>query len=164
MQLYRLQLSVIQVAPSKSADDALFESMAHRAQTHYENEKEQALRHRVEKEAALQLENERRSSLSDAYFQGRGNSILQGEVPLDTHYKTIMEQSSAQGYQHERPIPRAAPQNLPLAVGYLAHPEFPMFRALNMGQARLSGVVGGKSILRTGDSYESARRASSVDV
>ncbi len=138
--------------------------MAHRARTHVEIKREQALRHRVEAEAALQLENARRSNLSDAYFQGRGNAVLQGEVPLDTHYTRVMEHSVAQGYQHERQIPEAAPRNLPLAVGYAAHAEFPTFRALNMGQARLSCVVGGKSILRVGDSFESARRASSLNI
>ncbi len=89
---------------------------------------------------------------------------MQGEVPLDTHYTTMMERSAAVGYQHERPVPQAAPRNLPAAAGYPAQREFPTFRALNMGQARLSGVVGGKSILRTSDSYESARRASAVDL
>ena len=156
--------AVIQVAPSKSADDALWQSMANHAQVHYENAKERALRHRVDAETVLQLGNERRSSLSDAYFMGQGNAILQGEVPLNTHYTTIMEQSAALGYQHERPIPQAAPHNLPAAAGYPAQREFPTFRALNMGQAHLSGVVGGKSILKTSDSYESARRASAVDV
>ena len=156
--------AVLQVAPSKSADDALWQNMTNHAQVRYETEKEQALRHRVDAETALQLGNERRSSLSDAYFQGKGNAILQGEVPLDTHYTTMMERSAALGYQHERPIPQAAPRNLPAAAGYPAQREFPTFRALNMGQARLSGVVGGKWILKTADSYESARRASAVDV
>ena len=112
----------------------------------------------------MQLGNERRSSLSDAFFQGKGNAILQGEVPLDTHYTNMMERSAAVGYQHERPIPRSAPRNLPAAAGYPAQREFPTFRALNMGQAHLSGVVGGKLILRTSDSYKSAPRASAVDV
>jgi hypothetical protein len=47
-----------------------------------------------------------------------------------------------------RQIPRAAPHNLPQSAGHPAHVEFPTFRALNLGQARLSGVVGAKSILK----------------
>ncbi len=39
--------NVIQVAPSKSADDAIWENMTQHAQAHWENKKEQALRHRV---------------------------------------------------------------------------------------------------------------------
>ncbi len=106
---------------------------------------------------------ERKSALSDAYFQGRGNSILQGEVPLDTHYMSVMEQGPALGYQHVRQIPRAAPRNLPQSAGYPAQTACPTFRALNLGQAQLSGVVRGKSILKVGNSYESARPASAVD-
>ena len=155
--------SVMQVAPSKSADDAIWENMTQRAQTQFETVKERVLRHRVDAEATLQLGSERKSALSDAYFQGKGNSILQGEVPLDTHYTSVMEQGPALGYQHVRQIPRAAPHNLPQSAGHPAHAEFPTFRALNLGQAHLSGVVGGKSILKVGDSYESARRASAVD-
>ena len=156
--------NVIQIAPSKSADDAVWGDMARHAQVHWETQKEQALRHRVDAEATLQMGIERKSALSDAYFAGKGNSILQGEVPLDTHYTSVMEQGPAEGYQHVRQIPRAAPHNLPQSAGHAAQREFPTFRALNMGQARLSGVVGGKSILKTGDSYESVRRASGVDI
>ena len=155
--------NVIHVAPSKSADDAVWENLTQHAQAHWENKKEQALRHRVDAEATLQMGLERKSALSDAYFQGKGNSILQGEVPLATHYTSTLEQGAAEGYEHVRQIPRAAPQNLPQSTGYPAQPEFPTFRALNLGQARLAGVVGGKSILKTGDSYTSHRRASGVD-
>ena len=155
--------NVIQVAPSKAADDAIWENMTQHAQTHFETVKERVLRHRVDAEATLQLGLERKSALSDAYFQGKGNSILQGEVPLDTHYTSVLEQGPGLDYEHVRQIPRAAPRNLPQSAGYPAQPEFPTFRALNLGQAHLHGVVGGKSILKVGDSYASARRASAVD-
>ncbi len=137
--------------------------MTQHAQTHFENEKQRVLRHRVDAEATLQMGLDRKNALFYAYFQEKGNSILQGEVPLDTHYTSIMEQGPAQGYEHVRQIPRAAPRNLPQSAGYPAQPEFPTFRAQNLGQSRLSGVVGKKSILKVGDSYESARWASAVD-
>jgi hypothetical protein len=107
--------------------------------------------------------NERHSQLSDAYFQGKGNSIIQGELPLESHYETVMEAGPAAGYEHMREVPIAAPHNLPQAAGYPAQPEFPTFRELNMGQLRLKGHMGGKTLLKTGDSYETVRRVSVLD-
>jgi len=159
LMLYQIE----QIGPSKSADDAVFGNMAKHAQSHFETRKQQALRHRVDEEARDRMEGERRSQLSDAYFQGKGNAILEGEVPLDTHLTTVTEAGPAQGYQIARVIPAAAPRNLPEAAGYPAQPEFPTFRELNMGQVRPRGTVGGKTLLKTGDSYETIRRVSVID-
>jgi hypothetical protein len=157
--LYQIE----QIGPSKSADDVAFDNMAAHAQRHFETKREEALRHRVDEEARDRMEGERRSQLSDAYFQGKGNAILEGEVPLETHLATVTEQGPAQGYQTARVIPVAAPRNLPEAAGYPAQPEFPTFRELNMGQVRPRGTAGGKTLLKTGDSYETVRRASAID-
>jgi len=157
--LYQIE----QIGPSKSADDVAFDNMAAHAQRHFETKREEALRHRVEEEARDRMEGERRSQLSDAYFQGKGNAVLEGEVPLDTHLTTVMEQGPAQGYQIARQIPQAAPRNLPQAAGYPAQPEFPTFRELNLGQVRPRGTVGGKTLLKTDDSYETIRRVSVID-
>ena len=156
-------VQIQQIGPSKSADDAIWDNMKAQAQRHFETKQEQALRHRVAAQAAEQMGNERRSHLSDAYFQGKGNSIIQGEVPIETHYKTIVEAGPAAGYEHTREVPIAAPRNLPEAAGYPAQPEFPTFRELNMGQLRPKGVAGGKTLLKTGDSYETVRRVSVID-
>jgi len=152
-----------QAGPSKSADDAIFASMEQRAQRHFETKREQALRHQVDADARDQMGIERHSQLSEAYFQGKANSILQGEVPLESHFAAAMEQGPARGYEHPRMIPHAAPRNLPEAAGYTAHPEFPTFRELNMGQVRPKGTMGGKTLLKTGDSYETVRRVSVID-
>jgi hypothetical protein len=152
-----------QIGPSKSADDAIWQNMEQHAQRHFETLQEQAIRHRVEAEAVNQMGNERRSQLSDAYFQGKGNAILQGEVPLEDHSKTVLEEGPAAGYEHPRVIPIAAPRNLPQAAGYPAQPEFPTFRELNMGQVRPKGVASNKTLLKTGDSYETVRRVSVID-
>jgi hypothetical protein len=157
--LYQIE----QIGPSKSADSAVFDNMAKHAQSHFETKREQALRHRVDEEARDRMEGERRSQLSDAYFQGKGNAILEGEVPLETHLTTVTEQGPAQGYEHPRVIPVAAPRNMPEAAGYPAHPEFPTFRELNMGQVRPRGTTGFKTPLKTGDSYETIRRVSVID-
>ena len=66
------------VGPSKSADDAIWQNMEQHAQRHFETKREEAIRHRVDAEARAQLSNERHSQLSDAYFQGKGNAIIQG--------------------------------------------------------------------------------------
>ena len=159
---WRLALTEL-VGPSKSADDAIWQNMAQHAQRHFETKREQAIRHQVHANARDQMSNERRSQLSDAYFQGKGNSIIQGEVPLESHYETVMEAGPAAGYEHPREIPIAAPHNLPQAAGYPAQPEFPTFRELNMGQLRPKGRVGGKTLLKTGESYETVRRVSVLD-
>jgi hypothetical protein len=156
--LYQIE----QIGPSKSADDVAFDNMAQHAQRHFETKQEQALRHRVDEEARDRMEGERRSQLSDAYFEGKGNAILQGEVPLESHLTTVTEQGPAQGYQIARQIPQAAPRNLPEAQGYSAQPEFPTFRELNLGQVRPRGTVGG-TLLKTDESYETIRRVSVID-
>jgi hypothetical protein len=152
-----------QAGPSKSADDAIWANMEQHAQRHFETRQEQALRHRVDEEARDRMAGERYSQLSDAHFQGRANSILQGEVPLESHSEIVIEEGPARGYEHQRVVPVAAPRNLPEAAGYPAHPEFPTFRELNMGQVRPRGTAGGKTLLKTGDSYETVRRASVID-
>ena len=89
--LYQIE----QIGPSKAADDAIWQNMEQRAQRRFETMQEQALRHRVDEEARDRMEGERTSQLSDAYFQGKFNSIIEGEVPLESHFTTVMEQGPA---------------------------------------------------------------------
>ena len=156
--LYQIE----QIGPSKSADDAIWQSMADQAQRHFETKREQALRHRVDEEVRDRMAGERTSQLSDAYFQGKANAIIEGEVPLESHFNSVMEEGPARGYEHPRMIPVAAPRNLPRAAGYSSQPEFPTFRELNTGQMRPRGMAG-MTLPKTDDSYETVRRVSVID-
>jgi hypothetical protein len=156
-------MRVIHVAPSTSADDALWQSMTERSQTVFENAQQAALRHRVDAEAVQQMGNLRRGNLSDAYFQGRGNAILQGEAPLEHLELTEKDgpQMRADGYPVVREVPRAAPMNLPPAAGRVAVPEFPTFAELNLGLVRPRAQT---AVMQLGaESYETLRKASVID-
>ena len=152
--------SILQVQPSPSADDAVFEEIDEHHRQHHESQKQAAIRHRVDLEAARMLRGVRSAALYEIHSQGRGHCVLQGEVPLDIQLKTESEEApGVAGHQQRIEIPRAAPHQLPQATGYPAQREFPTFRELNMGQARLTGKrIGHVDFTRQGDSYETFRR------
>ena len=56
--------SVLQVQPSPSADDSVFEEMGEHAKLHYESRQQAAIRHRVDQEAARMLRGVRSAALS----------------------------------------------------------------------------------------------------
>jgi hypothetical protein len=152
-------LRVTRVGPSPAADDAEFTEMAQHAERHAESERQQAIRHRVDRESQLMMEGARQGSLSTFHFQGRGNAMLQGEIPIDTAIKTELEEAPVVGHAVKRIIPRAAPVQAPYAKGYTAHKEFLPFRELNWGLVRMEGRPAEPDFMKQGNSYESFRRA-----
>ena len=150
------------VKPSPSADDVSFDNMAKHAQVHQETLQEQAFRHKVDMEAQQQMGEVRRANLSDYHFQGRRNSVLYGEVPLELRSMYVQEAGPAYGQVISTLVPRAAPPALPRAAGYGSVRELPTNREVN-GEPRLTGFrVGGKPLLKEGDSYDSHRRAANI--
>lgn len=154
---------VLRVVPSPSADNAIWQNMTDRSQKVFENAQQQAMRHRVDAEAVNQMGNERRGSLSDAYFQGRGNPILQGEAPVEHLELTEKDGPGlvADGYPIARDVPKTAPRNLPPAAGRVAQPEFPTFAELNLGLVRPRGETARLNV--GAESYETLRRVSVVE-
>ena len=150
------------VKPSPSADDAVFETMQQQAVAHHETMKERELRHKVDREAQQQMGEIRRGNLSDYHFQGRRNSVLYGEVPLEHRSMYVQQAGQAYGQVISTIVPRAAPPALPRAAGYGMVPELAANREIN-GDPRLTGYrVGGKPLAREGDSYDSQRRAANI--
>jgi hypothetical protein len=156
--------SVLQVQPSPSADDAVWQDMVAHSQQHFENQKEALARHRVDLEAMRQMQGVRSTTLFDCHHQGMSNPVLQGEVPLDIHLETRQEEApGVAGVMHSTEVPRAAPPQLPRAPGYPAVRQFTPFEELNWGVARLSGKhTGHVDFTKQGDSYESFRRATNA--
>lgn len=152
--------AVVHVGPSSSADDAVWAEVTKHSQRHFETLQERATRHRVDREAAMQMGEARKDNLSFKYGQGRHNPVLQGEAPIDSLDLKVVDTNQAYGYETAMAVPRHVPPQLPRSAGYPAHAELPGNRELNMGQARLTGyTVGGKSLVVPGDSYDSLRRA-----
>ena len=151
------------VQPSPSVDDVVWDLMHHQAKAHQETMVEQAMRHRVDLEAQQQLGEIRRANLGDMYFQGRRSTILGGEVPIEM--RSVYKQVAGPGYGQviSTIVPRHAPPAMPRAAGYGYVPELPANRELN-GDPRLTGfmVGGGKTLLKEGDGYDAARRASNL--
>ncbi len=83
--------------PSPSADDVVWDNMGKQAQTHHKTVQEQAFRHKVDMEAQQQMGEARRSNLSDFHFQGRKNSVLYGEVPLELRSMYVQTAGPAYG-------------------------------------------------------------------
>ena len=149
--------AVVHVGP-RDADDDAFVEMNKQAQRHWETLQEQATRHRIDREAALQMGEARTDNLNYLYGQGRFNPVLQGEATVDEVALAVVDVNEANGYRMA--VPRHVPQQLPRAAGYPAHAELPCNRELNLGQARLTGyMAGGKTIVTPGNSYDSHRRA-----
>ena len=152
--------AVVHVGPSPSADDAMWAEVTKHSQQHWETLQEQATRHRVDREAAMQMGEARTDNLSAKYDQGRHNPVLQGEAHIDSVNLKVVDTKEAFGYQTVMAVPRHVPPQLPRSAGYPAHAELPGNRELNMGQSRLTGYsVGGKGLVVPGDSYDSLRRA-----
>ena len=151
---------LLTVQPSPSADDAVWAEVTKHSQRHFETLQEQATRHRVDREAAMQMGEARTDNLTFKYGQGRHNPVLQGEAPIESLDLQVVDTNEAYGYETAMAVPRRVPPQLPRAAGYPAHAELPCNRELNMGQARLTGYsAGGKSLVVPGDSYDSHRRA-----
>ena len=153
--------SVLQVQPSPSADDAVWAEMNEHAQQHFESRQQAAIRHRVDMEAQRMLQGVRSTALFEIHSQGRGNPVLQGEVPLDIQLKTEMREApGVAGHEQRIDVPRAAPPQAPQATGYPAQREFATFRELNWGHVRETGKrTGHVDFTKQGDSYETFRRA-----
>ena len=152
--------AVVHVGPSPSADDAVWAEVTKHSQRHFETLQERATRHRVDREAAMQMGEARTDNLAFKYGQGRHNPVLQGEAPIDSVRVEAVDTNQAYGYETAMAVPRHVPPQMPRSAGYPAHAELPCNRELNMGQARLTGYsAGGKSLVVPGDSYDSLRRA-----
>ena len=156
--------SVLQVAPSPSADDAVWAEMEEHAKLHQESRQQAAVRHRVDQEAQRMLRGVRSTALLDIHSQGRGHPVLQGEVSLDIQLKTEIEETpGVAGHERRIAVPRPARHQLPRAPGYPATREFATFRELNMGQVRLTGKrTGHIDFSEQGESYDTSRRATNI--
>jgi hypothetical protein len=150
--------AVLEVQPSPSADDVIWKEIMERTKQHFEDQRQAAIRHRVDEEAKRQLEGERFGALYDAYSQGRGNPSIQGEAPLKEQFKTHLQESPAYGHYYREVVPKVVPKQPPLTAGYTAHHEFTPFRELNYQEAALGGKKTGVNFKKQGDSYETFRR------
>jgi hypothetical protein len=150
--------AVLQVQPSPSADDVVWQEIQEAHQINFRNAQQVALRHRVDEQVRRQMHGERFHALFDAYSQGRRNPILQGEAPLGEQFKTHLEESPMVGHFYREVVPTAVPIQPPLVAGYTAHHEFTPFRELNYRDVTPGGKKLGIDFLKQGDSYESFRR------
>ena len=156
--------SVLQVAPSSAADDAVWTEMLEHSKQHFEDKQQAAIRHRVDEESMEIMRGERYCALHDAHSQGRSHHMLQGEVAIDLHMKTEAQEAPGVAGRTQRIlVPRAAPHQMPRATGFPAVREFATFRELNMGQVRETGKrTGHVDFTKQGDSYETFRRATNT--
>jgi hypothetical protein len=154
---------VLDVQPSPSADDALWAEANCQAQKHQENQKERALRHRVDDQAQEQLGEVRRGNLSDYHFQGMRNHVLIGEVPSEHRETLVPEKGPAFGQVVL--VPRATHPALPRAAGYAWVAPLAANRELNneLGpDPRLTGKKVGGQWVKEANSYDSHRRAANI--
>ena len=87
--------ALVHVGPSPSADDAIWAEVTKHSQRHFETLQERATRHRVDREAAMQMGEARKDNLSFKYGQGRHNPVLEGEAPIDSLDLKVVDTNQA---------------------------------------------------------------------